>query len=83
MTKLFLSKRSHFLITFRCVDDGSSPTSRVPCRELCEGARNGCSGLMNKFGFSWPANLECEQLPRRETGACYDGGTKLIFRHLI
>ncbi|XP_033634822.1 uncharacterized protein LOC117296064 [Asterias rubens] len=58
----------------RCFDDGSSPTQRVPCRELCEEARSGCRGLMTEFGFSWPQSLECERLPRQETGACYNGG---------
>ncbi|XP_033634522.1 uncharacterized protein LOC117295853 isoform X1 [Asterias rubens] len=57
----------------RCFDDGSSPTKRVPCRELCEEARSGCRGLMTEFGISWPQNLECEKLPGRETGACYNG----------
>ncbi|XP_071794498.1 uncharacterized protein [Asterias amurensis] len=62
----------------RCVEDGSSPTQRVPCRELCEEARSGCRELMNKFGFSWPQNLECERLPRQETGACNHGGLPAV-----
>lgn len=34
-----------------------------PCRSLCNQARNGCEGLMNKFGFQWPESLHCEQFP--------------------
>ncbi|XP_061675598.1 atrial natriuretic peptide-converting enzyme-like [Syngnathoides biaculeatus] len=31
-----------------------------PCRTQCEQARAGCESLMNKFGFTWPENLNCE-----------------------
>lgn len=41
-----------------------------PCRSLCVSARNGCEGLMNKFGFQWPESLECEQFPE-------SGGTEI------
>ena len=34
-----------------------------PCRSLCLQAKNGCEGLMNKFGFQWPENLECSKFP--------------------
>ncbi|KAJ6216765.1 hypothetical protein RDWZM_007922 [Blomia tropicalis] len=34
-----------------------------PCRSLCLSARNGCEGLMNKFGFNWPENLDCNKFP--------------------
>ena len=33
-----------------CMLNGPLP----PCRQLCESARRGCVGLMNKFGFMWP-----------------------------
>ena len=35
-----------------------------PCRSLCLAAQNGCEDLMNKFGFPWPANLDCNKFPR-------------------
>ncbi|KAI4892481.1 hypothetical protein NFI96_027981 [Prochilodus magdalenae] len=35
-------------------------TARPVCRTICEEARLGCKSLMNKFGFSWPSNLDCE-----------------------
>lgn len=41
-----------------------------PCKSLCLSARNGCEGLMNKFGFSWPESLECAKFP--EEGLCFD-----------
>lgn len=31
-----------------------------PCRTICELAKSGCEGLMNKFGFQWPESLNCE-----------------------
>lgn len=34
-----------------------------PCRSLCLSAREGCEEIMNKFGFSWPENLDCEKFP--------------------
>ena len=40
---------------------------------------------MNKFSFSWPQSLECERLPRQETGACNNGGIKItvtVFENL-
>ncbi|XP_033113836.1 frizzled-7-A-like [Anneissia japonica] len=32
-----------------------------PCLNLCEQARYGCEVLMNRFGFSWPEQLDCGQ----------------------
>ena len=34
-----------------------------PCQSLCNQARRGCEGLMNKFGFQWPQSLECDNFP--------------------
>ncbi|CAJ0576182.1 unnamed protein product, partial [Mesorhabditis spiculigera] len=34
-----------------------------PCRHLCQSARDGCETLMNKFGFHWPEQLECNLFP--------------------
>jgi frizzled protein 1/7 len=34
-----------------------------PCRSLCLSAKRGCEGVMLKFGFKWPDNLNCEQYP--------------------
>jgi len=39
-----------------------------PCRLLCIQARNGCEDLMNKFGFQWPENLDCNKFPTQ--GLC-------------
>lgn len=36
---------------------------RVPCRELCEAAREGCEDLMREYGFQWPQSIACESLP--------------------
>lgn len=34
-----------------------------PCRSLCLEVKNGCEGLMNRFGFQWPASLDCSKFP--------------------
>lgn len=34
-----------------------------PCRSICIKARDGCSQLMDQFGYSWPANMACEKFP--------------------
>jgi len=34
-----------------------------PCKSLCQSARDGCEGLMNKFGFRWPESLDCDKFP--------------------
>ena len=33
------------------------------CRSICEAARNGCTPVMQKFGFDWPDSLDCSQMP--------------------
>lgn len=30
-----------------------------PCRGLCERARDGCSHVMQKLGYTWPKELDC------------------------
>ncbi|XP_038078485.1 uncharacterized protein LOC119745891 [Patiria miniata] len=48
--------------------------SVLPCRELCEEARNGCTEVLLEFGFPWPEQLACEDLPSHNDGAtCYLG----------
>ena len=39
-----------------------------PCRSLCQNARSGCEGLMNRFGYKWPERFECENFPKE--GLC-------------
>ncbi|KAA8579067.1 hypothetical protein FQN60_018808 [Etheostoma spectabile] len=34
-----------------------------PCRSFCERAKQGCEGLMNSFGLSWPDELQCNLFP--------------------
>lgn len=33
------------------------------CRSMCEAARNGCTPVMQKFGFDWPDSLDCSKMP--------------------
>ena len=35
----------------------------LPCRELCEQARNGCEPLLIANGFMWPDHLFCDLYP--------------------
>ncbi|KAM4601307.1 uncharacterized protein ACJ7VT_021078 [Polymixia lowei] len=56
---------SPHLKSFLCsmyIPECVSGRPRRPCRTLCEQARSGCEGLMNKFGFRWPEALKCESL---------------------
>ncbi len=34
-----------------------------PCQSLCIQAKTGCENLMNRFGFQWPENLDCNKFP--------------------
>jgi len=34
-----------------------------PCQSLCLEVKSGCEGLMNRFGFQWPAGLDCAKFP--------------------
>ncbi|XP_066916483.1 uncharacterized protein [Clytia hemisphaerica] len=51
-----------------------------PCRELCEASRNGCSLLMQKYGFQWPEHLKCDQFPKKviNENNCFSGGEQRI-----
>ena len=35
----------------------------LPSRELCQMSRDDCEPLMNRFGFNWPEQMECERFP--------------------
>uniref|UniRef100_A0A4W4HJN6 Secreted frizzled-related protein 1 n=1 Tax=Electrophorus electricus TaxID=8005 RepID=A0A4W4HJN6_ELEEL len=37
-----------------------------PCRWLCEAVRDGCTPIMESFGFPWPRMLHCDQFPQDE-----------------
>ncbi|KAK7120389.1 hypothetical protein R3I94_020401 [Phoxinus phoxinus] len=34
-----------------------------PCRWLCEAVRDGCTPIMQSFGFPWPEMLNCDKFP--------------------
>ncbi|KAJ7378682.1 hypothetical protein OS493_021986 [Desmophyllum pertusum] len=46
-----------------------------PCRSLCNSARHGCEELMNRFGFTWPERLRCENFPELGKDICVGGDT--------
>ncbi|XP_077379004.1 secreted frizzled-related protein 1a isoform X2 [Festucalex cinctus] len=35
-----------------------------PCRWLCEAVRDGCTPIMEAFGFPWPEMLTCDKYPQ-------------------
>ncbi|KAF3850424.1 hypothetical protein F7725_012196 [Dissostichus mawsoni] len=35
-----------------------------PCRWLCEAVRDGCTPIMESFGFPWPEMLACDKFPQ-------------------
>lgn len=39
------------------------PKALPPCRAKCLSAKQGCESVMNKFGFKWPDNLDCDKFP--------------------
>ena len=39
----------------------------LPCRDLCESARNGCEKLLKSFDYSWPSAFECSKFPVKST----------------
>ena len=41
-----------------------------PCRSLCESARDSCTQVMAKFGYSWPTELACDQFPLMNEQIC-------------
>jgi Fz domain len=47
-----------------------------PCRSLCLSAKNGCEGLMNRFGFQWPEGLDCNKYPNPQDGKICVGENK-------
>ncbi|XP_059490873.1 frizzled-2-like isoform X2 [Neocloeon triangulifer] len=45
-----------------CIEDYHQPLPA--CRSVCERARNGCSPLMEHYGFKWPDRMSCDKFPR-------------------
>ena len=34
-----------------------------PCKPLCESAKRSCRTVMERFGYAWPAQLDCNKFP--------------------
>ena len=56
-----------------CLVSTNLATAVPPCRSLCHSAKQGCKGLMQSFGFSWPNSLRCDRFPKLGEEICVDG----------
>ena len=67
---------AHFLCSVYapyCLVSKNLATPVPPCRSLCNSAKQGCKGLMKRFGFSWPNSLRCDRFPKLSEETCVDG----------
>ncbi|VDN97531.1 unnamed protein product [Rodentolepis nana] len=61
---------SHFLKLFLCtiyfpMCTPVLPSSAIkPCKSLCIHVRSRCEPIMQQFSFSWPTELNCDDLPK-------------------
>lgn len=42
----------------------------MPCRSLCESARKDCNHVMERFGYPWPSQLDCNRFPEQGKQLC-------------
>ncbi|CAH1798577.1 unnamed protein product [Owenia fusiformis] len=47
-----------------------------PCRPMCENVKKRCQPVLQEFGFTWPAALNCSKFPPQNNVdyMCMDGG---------
>ena len=70
------SDLAHFLCSVYapyCLMSKNLATPVPPCRSLFHSAKQGCIGLMKRFGFSWPDSLRCDRFPKLGEEICVDG----------
>lgn len=48
----------------------SKPLYLLPCRSLCESARQGCSNQLKTFNREWPQKLQCDRFPDKKDKIC-------------
>ncbi|XP_046351049.1 uncharacterized protein LOC124131660 [Haliotis rufescens] len=46
----------------------------LPCRQVCEGAREECNGVMADNGMKWPYELQCHAFPTENCVIVHDSG---------
>ena len=51
-----------------CFHDYDEPIP--PCKSVCEGVRSGCLDIITRYGFKWPEELNCKNLPDHQSGVC-------------
>ena len=67
---------AHFLCSVYapyCLVSKNLASPVPPCRSLCNSAKQGCKGVMKRFGFSWPNSLRCDRFPKLSEETCVDG----------
>ncbi|XP_015196773.1 secreted frizzled-related protein 1b [Lepisosteus oculatus] len=47
-----------------------------PCRWLCEAVRDGCTPIMEAFGFPWPEMLTCDKFPQDDVCIAMSNNTE-------
>lgn len=45
-----------------CMDNYHKPLPA--CRSVCQRAYTGCAPLMQQYGFAWPEQMKCDELPK-------------------
>lgn len=52
----------------------TSLPAQLPCREVCEAAKDGCLPQMQRFGHDWPKVINCTKFPSHDgSDECYMG----------
>ncbi|KAJ3655039.1 hypothetical protein Zmor_014183 [Zophobas morio] len=54
-----------------------------PCRSLCNSAKSGCEGIMNKYGHVWPSRLSCQKYSENVNNCLNSENTSVILNDTL